>query len=114
MKQMMLDVMVKMMPFMMPLIYLGGVLIVIGTLATIWQMIGGRGGRIAKFAAWLLVVLGLFFLASQIAGMVLGATPSINFGDSTKFEFDLKPFWQVGLGLLVPGALLARLGRRRR
>lgn len=114
MKQMMLDVMVKMMPFMMPLIYLGGVLIVIGTLAAIWQMIGGRGGRIAKFAAWLLVVLGLFFLASQIAGMVLGATPSINFSDSTKFEFDLKPFWQVGLGLLVPGALLARLGRRRR
>lgn len=114
MKQMMLDMMVKMMPFMMPLVYAGGVLIVIGILAALWQMIGGRGGGVAWLAAWLLVILGVFFLASQIAGMVLGATPSINFGDSTKFEFDLKPFWQVGLGLLVPGALLLLLARRRR
>lgn len=113
MKHTMLDMMVKMMPFMMPLVYVGGALIVIGILATIWQLIGGRGGGVAKLAAWLLVILGAFFLASQTAGMMLGATPSINFGDSTKFEFDLKPFWQVGLGLLVPGVLLALLARQR-
>ena len=114
MKQMMLDMMVRMMPFMMPLVYLGGALIAIGILATLAQLVSGRGGGIAKLAAWLLVILGIFFLASQLAGMMLGATPSINFGDSTKFEFDLKPFWQVGLALLIPGALIAMIPRRRR
>lgn len=46
--------------------------------------------------------------------MFLGATPSINFGDSTKFEFGLKPFWEIGLGMLVPGVLIALIGGRAR
>ncbi len=57
---------------------------------------------------------GAFFLASPATGMFLGATPSINFGDSTKFEFDLKPFWEIGLGMLVPGVLIALIGGRAR
>lgn len=58
------------------------------------------------------MALGVFFLASQVARMVLGATPSINFGDSTKFQFDLKPFWEIGAALLVPGILIAPIGSR--
>jgi hypothetical protein len=45
--------------------------------------------------------------------MVLGAQPAINFGDSTKFEFILYPFWQIGLALLVPGLLILMVGGRR-
>ena len=112
MKQMMLDMMVRMMPFMMPLVYAGAALIAIGVVATLAQFVGGRGGGIARLSVWLLLVLGIFFLASQAAGMMLGAAPSINFGDSTKFEFDLKPFWQIGLGLLIPGTLIALVLRR--
>jgi len=109
---MMLDMMVKMMPFMMPLIYAGVALIAIGALTTLSQFITGKGGGVARLAAWLLLILGGFFLVSQGAGMMLGAAPSINLGDSTKFQFDLKPFWQIGLGLLVPGALIGLILRR--
>jgi hypothetical protein len=112
MKQMMLDLMVKMMPLMMPLVYAGAALLVIGVLAIIMRLSSGTGQNIARLSGWILVGLGLFFLASQAAGMLLGATPSINFGDSTKFEFDLKPFWQIGLGMFVPGLLIALIGGR--
>jgi len=106
--------MVKMMPLMMPLVYLGGVLLVIGALALILHFATGKAGGIARFAGWLLAGLGVFFLACQAAGMWLGASPSINFGDSAKFEFDLKPFWEIGLAMLVPGALIGWLAGRNR
>jgi hypothetical protein len=112
MKEMMLDLMVKMMPFMMPVVYAGAALLAIAILAVLAQFITGRGGGIARLAAWLLVVLGLFFLASQLAGMFLGAAPSINFADSTKGDFDLKPFWQIGLVFLVPGAIITMIRPR--
>jgi hypothetical protein len=115
MHQMMLDLMVKMMPFMMPLVYAGGALLAIGVLATIAEIALGKGGGLARLCGWLLLILGVFFLACQVAGMMLGATPSINFADSTKGDFDLKPFWEIGLALLVPGlviALIAKMARR--
>jgi hypothetical protein len=102
----MLDLMVKMMPLMMPLVYIGGVLLAAGALALAISIATGRAGGIARFAGWFLAALGVFFLACQAAGMWLGAAPSINFGDSTKFEFDLKPFWEIGLAMLAPGALI--------
>ena len=113
MKQTMLDMMVAMMPLMMPLVYAGGALIAIGILATLSQILFGRGRGIAKLSAWLLVILGVFFLASQLAGMFLGAAPSINFADSTQGEFDLKPFWQIGLAMLIPGTVIALIRWRR-
>lgn len=111
----MLDLMVKVMPLMMPLVYLGGALLVIGVLALGFQVATGKAGGIARLAGWLLAGLGVFFLACQAAGMWLGATPSINFGDSAKFEFDLKPFWEIALVMAIPGALIGWLsGRARR
>ncbi|MDE2181554.1 MAG: transporter [Alphaproteobacteria bacterium] len=109
MKQTMLDLMVKMMPLMMPLVYVAGVLLVTAVLSLAVHLTSDRAGGIARFAAWLLAAMGVFFLACQAAGMWLGATPSINFGDSAKFEFDLKPFWQVGLAMLIPGTLIGWL-----
>jgi hypothetical protein len=41
--------------------------------------------------------------------MLLGAAPAINFGDATKYEFNLKPFWMVGLAFLVPGLVILAL-----
>jgi len=108
----MLDLMVKMMPLMLPVVYAGAALLPIGVLATLARMTLGRGQAVARLSGWLLVALGLFFLASQAAGMYLGAAPTINVADSTKFEFDLKPFWQIGLAMLVPGFLIALVGGR--
>lgn len=114
MKPVLLDLMTKMMPAMMPLVYLGGVLLVLGVLALVLHVATGKAGGAARIAGWSLAALGLFFLACQAAGMWLGATPSINFGDSAKFEFDLKPFWQVGLAMLLSGALIGWLAGRGR
>jgi len=113
MKQMMLDVMVAMMPYMMPLVYAGGVLLALGALATLVRLASGSAAGLARVSGRLLVALGIFFLACQAAGFVLGAQPAINFGDATKFEFDLKPFWQIGLALLVPGIVIFLIGGRR-
>ncbi len=108
----MLDLMVKMMPLMLPAVYAGAALLVIGVLATLARVTLGWGHAVARLSGWLLVAFGVFFLASQAVGIYLGAAPAINFADSTKFEFDLKPFWQIGLAMLVPGILIALLGGR--
>lgn len=113
MKQTMLDLMVAMMPYMMPLVYAGGVLLALGALATLVRLASGSAAGLARISGRLLMALGVFFLACQVAGMVLGAPPSINFGDATKFEFNLKPFWQIGLALLIPGFLFLLIGGRR-
>jgi hypothetical protein len=106
--------MVKMMPLMMPLVYVGGALLAIAVLALALKFATCKAGRIARWTGWLLAALGVFFLVCQVAGMWLGATPSINFGDSAKFEFDLKPFWEIGLAMLIPGTLIGWLAGRDR
>jgi hypothetical protein len=42
----------------------------------------------------------------------LGYEPSYNFGDSTKFEFVLIPFWQISIVIGVLGALCLLVSRR--
>jgi TRAP-type mannitol/chloroaromatic compound transport system permease small subunit len=111
MHQFMLDMMAMMMPFMMPLVWVGVALIALGVLSVLTRLVSGGllGNRGAAWAGTLLIVVGLFFIACQGAGMLLGATPAINFGDSTKYEFDLKPFWMVGLAFLIPGLVIRAL-----
>lgn len=114
MKQTMLDLMVKMMPLMKPLIYAAVVLLAIGILATAVRIFSGKGRGWARLAGAILIALGAFFVVSEVAGMLLGAAPSINFGDSTKFEFDLRPFWEIGAAMLIPGILIVMIGGRKR
>jgi hypothetical protein len=109
-KQTMLELMVKMMPLMMPLVYVSAALIAAGIFAIVTSLFVRKSAGIARLCGQVLVGFGVFFLACQAAGMWLGAAPSINFGDAAKFEFDLKPFWQIGLAALVPGLLIAWIG----
>ncbi len=111
MRQFMMDMMATMMPLMMPLVWLGAALIAVGVLSVLARLVTGStlASRGASWSGTLLVVIGLFFVASQGAGMLLGATPAINFSDSTKYEFNLKPFWMVGLAFLVPGLVIRSL-----
>ena len=101
MKQFMLDTMTAMMPAMVPLVWIGGAL-TLG--AIVLYVIGFKTGyKLPLWAARGAMAFGLFFLACQAAGMILGAAPSINFGDPRKFEFNLVGFWIIGLAMLIPG-----------
>lgn len=117
MRQFMMDMMAKTMPLMMPLVWLGLASIAVGLLSVVTGFIT-RSPLASCGASWsgtLLLILGAFFLVCQAAGMLLGASPAINLGDATKYEFNLKPFWMVGLVFLVPGlAFRALRGARAR
>jgi hypothetical protein len=111
MRQFMLDMMAGMMPLMMPLVWLGVALLAVGVISVVARLAtnSAPASRGAYWAGTLLVIVGLFLIISQVAGMLLGATPAINFGDATKYEFNLKPFWMVGLAFLIPGLVIRAL-----
>ena len=108
MKQTLLEIMSAMMPYMMPLVWAGGIAVALALL-----LMALRLTRAARRSATLAVALGLFFLACQGLGAALGAQPSINLGDPRQLEFMLVPFWQVGLSLLGPGVAIWALSRSR-
>jgi len=101
MKQFMLDMMTAMMPAMMPMVKIGGALTVLAIILFIFA--SKVGYKPALWAARGAMAFGIFFLACQFAGYMLGAGPSINFGDPRKFEFILVGFWIIGLAMLIPG-----------
>lgn len=104
MKQFMLDMMTAMMPAMVPMVWIGGIMTV---LAIVLYILAGKTGY--KLPLWLArgaMAFGIFFLACQVAGYLLGAGPSINFGDPKKFEFILVAFWKIGLAMLIPGWII--------
>ena len=106
MKMMMMEMMSGMMPYMMPLVYIGSALVVLGLIAAFIAFFPRSSGGLASLSSFGLIALGIFFLASQGAGMLLGANPSINFGDPTNYEFILYPFWMIGGVLLLAGILI--------
>ena len=109
MKQMLIQIMTDMMPFMKPLVWLAG-LAFLGGLVLVFA--GGRGWRKGALAAgWIVLAIGIFFLAAQGMGALLGAAPSINFADGRKMEFFLVPFWQLGLSALAGYTILRILAR---
>jgi hypothetical protein len=57
---------------------------------------------------WIAVVLlgiGAAVIAASLVMRALGLDASFNLGDPAQFQFVLVPFWQIGLGLAVLGAL---------
>lgn len=88
----------------------GGAFLAIGIVALLIWVVLERCTWLMRLAGRVLVLLGLFFLACQVAGMFLGMTPEINFGDIEKLEFNTIAFWIVGLVLLIPGFFLRILG----
>lgn len=115
MRQFMIDMMILMMPAMKPMVYAGGVAAVIGFVLLIAHMLfrSDNGGYIL-LAGRILLGLSLFFFACQIAGMALGMPPKINFGDFSKMEFILVPFWQIAAAFLAASLFLGFFGGRTR
>jgi len=114
MKEMMLQMMVMMMPAMKPMVYIGGLFMVLGVVLILARMFmpspGVRSGII--WSGRILLFLGIFFIVCQFMGIWLGATPSINFGDPKKFEFNMYPFWQIGAVFFVVAIILGFLSGR--
>lgn len=107
MKDLMIDMMVAMMPFMKPVMWIGIVFALIGLLLIITKITFKID--LQKSIVWsgrIALATAIFFLAAQVAGYFLNMPPSVNFGDSSKFEFILVSFWQIGLALLITGLII--------
>lgn len=111
-----ITVMGAMMPYMMYIVWLGEAALVVGALAFLFARFTAGESETARsivlLAGRVAAGAGIFFLACQAMGMLLGATPAINMGDATKFEFNLVPFWQIGAVGLLGGIVLGYLWGR--
>ncbi|MCB1521702.1 MAG: hypothetical protein KDJ37_14155 [Hyphomicrobiaceae bacterium] len=115
MRQFMIDMMILMMPAMKPMVWIGVGFAILGIVLLIAHMLfrSDNGGYIL-FSGRILLGLAVFFLACQVAGMLLGMPPKINFGDFEKMEFILVPFWQIGAAFLAVALALGFIGGRTR
>lgn len=107
MKNMMIDMMIAMMPYMKPVMWLGVIVAAMGLLFVISNLLFNKD--IKKGITWsvrITLATAAFFLAAQLAGFLLNMPPTINFGDSTKFEFILVSFWQIGSVLLIASLII--------
>lgn len=112
MKDLMIDMMVSMMPYMKPLMWTGAVIATIAMLMIIINLIMKKQSQ--KMLTWsgrFVLAVAFFFLSSQVAGYFLSMSPTINFGDASKYEFKLVSFWQIGLGFLIAAIIITFLPR---
>lgn len=111
MKDTMIDIMVSMMPLMKPFMWFGVVVAIIGFLFVIAKYaLKSDNTKIIVWSGRLVFLVSVFFLAAQVAGHFLSMPPTINFGDSSKFEFILVSFWQIGAAFLVSGLIIKFIG----
>jgi len=111
MKDTMIDVMVSMMPFMKPFMWIGVAVAVIGLLLIVVQFtFKSNANKGIVWSARIVLTAAIFFIAAQIAGHFLSMPPTINFGDSSKFEFILVSFWQIGLAFFVAAITIKLVG----
>jgi hypothetical protein len=111
-----MSIMGAMMPYMIYIVWAGEAAIVAGALAFLWARFADGNNPTARslvlLSGRIAAGAGVFFLACQAMGMMLGAHPAINFGDATKFEFIMVAFWQIGAVGLVAGIVLGYLWGR--
>lgn len=101
-----------MMPYMKPFMWFGVAFVVIGVLLVVAQLaFKSNGNKGVAWSVWIAFISAIFFLAAQAAGIYLSMSPTVNFGDSSKFEFNLVSFWQIGLAFLVAAIILKVLGK---
>ncbi len=107
MKDSMIDMMVVMMPYMKPFMYFGAIIAIAGFVFIIASIAFKMNNK--KAITWtsrIVLMAAFFFMAAQAAGYFLSMPPTVNFGDSSKFEFILVSFWQIGLAFLVTGIVI--------
>jgi len=114
MKDSMIDMMLAMMPYMKPFMWFGVVIVIIGALLILTRIVSKSNGNSAiTWTVRIAFISAGFFLAAQAAGVYLSMAPTVNFGDSSKFEFILVSFWQIGLAFLIAAVIMKLLGGKK-
>ncbi|KOR30724.1 hypothetical protein TI05_13495 [Achromatium sp. WMS3] len=102
MKETLTEMMIAMMPAMLPMVWAGAIILGVGLIVLVLN----NPRPTLTFSGIVILILGIFFVAAQFMGQWLSMTPAINFGDPTKFEFILVPFWQIGAADIIAGIFL--------
>jgi len=111
MKDVMIDIMVNMMPLMKPFMWLGIAAAILGFTFVVAKLaLNKHNSKAIVWSARIVFSIAIFFMAAQIAGHFLSMPPTINFGDSSKFEFILVSFWQIGVAFLVSALIIKFVG----
>lgn len=111
MKQLMIDMMAAMMPYMRPFAILAAAL---ALLALVLALLG-RGAGLAALGRNVALAAGVFFLGCEVAGRMLGFEPTVLFAspmDRALYR-NQWPFWTLGLAFLAFWGVLRGLGRPR-
>ena len=104
MKDIFIDIMVTMMPIMKPFMWFSAAVAIIGFIFIVAKIAFKIDtSKVTVWSGRIVILSAVFFLAAQLAGHLLSMPPTINFGDSSKFEFILVSFWQIGVVFLVSG-----------
>ncbi len=61
-----------------------------------------------------LLIMGIIYIMCQIAGVFLGLSASVNFGDFMNWQNVIVEFWKLGVGMIIVGSLLSVSGRMAR
>ncbi|MGO8952126.1 MAG: transporter [Rhodomicrobium sp.] len=110
MKQTMTDMMMQIMPYMTPIAYVGVAVLAMGILSWLLWVVSGWCTCFLRFTGRLLILIGLFFLASQAVAMFLQMPQELDLGDLARFGFKTQPFWVAGLFFFIPGFVLRIFG----
>jgi len=111
MKDAMIEMMIAMMPYMKPFMYFGIAFVVLGFILVLTKMAAKTPeNTMLRWSLRFVFITAGFFLMAQAMGVFLSMPPTINFGDSSKFEFILVSFWQIGLAFLIAAVILKLLG----
>jgi hypothetical protein len=107
----MIDIMVMMMPLMKPFMWFSVIVFALGAVFIAMDLLFNKNNK--EPLTWVIRIVfiaSVFFIGAQVMGHFLNMPPTINFGDSSKFEFILVSFWQVGLVFLIGASILKLLG----
>ncbi len=58
-----------------------------------------------------LLIMGIIYIMCQIAGIFLGLSASVNFGDFMNWQNLIVEFWKLGVGMIIVGSALSISGR---
>ena len=115
MKDALIEMMIAMMPYMKPFMYIGIAFVVLGLILVLTKMAAkAPDNKALRWSLRFIFITAGFFLIAQAMGIFLSMPPTINFGDSSKFEFILVSFWQIGLAFLIAALILKVLGRTKK
>lgn len=113
MKQFMIDAMAMMMPYMKSIAYVGGAAAVLAILLGLVHLAtNSRRGGLAALLGKLALLIGIFFIACELAGRFLGMEPTLLFSADPfdrQLYYNQWPFWVVGLGVFVTGLIGKRM-----